>query len=183
MWMKFPLLALLLFAEPFATARAEDIEWWTDRPGSDYRNFEAGGYTGWGWSGAPNPRWCQALCKDDPRCLAWTVVLEWSNEVYWGGRCWHKDAVPDPEPCDRCVSGIIAERVPPPPPPPVTQGSPPELSDLPFDLPPVGSPPATGEAPLLNVPELENVPEPEPNPESQQGAALNRDFGAAVGLE
>ena len=71
----------------------------TDRPGSDYNNFEIGG----------TPDQCRTPCLKDARCQAWTFV----KPGIQGRRahCWLKDRVPEavPNPC--CTSGTRAVRI------------------------------------------------------------------------
>jgi hypothetical protein len=75
----------------------------TDRPGSDYRNFDV-----------RLPQDCREACARDPRCRAFTDR---------GGRCWLKEAVPNGIADGCCVSGAkgLGPDVPPPPPPPMTE--------------------------------------------------------------
>ncbi len=67
----------------------------TNRPGSDYRDFDLS---------VPNPELCRMECDGDPKCKAFTYVkpdMQGSS-----ARCWLKDEVPDPVPGDCCVSGV-----------------------------------------------------------------------------
>jgi PAN domain len=74
------------------------IEFSIDRVGGDYRNVEV--------PGDPMGRTCDAICRTDARCRAWT----YSRPGYYGGhaaRCFLKDRVtlPRHEPC--CISGVV----------------------------------------------------------------------------
>jgi len=67
----------------------------TDRPGADYNRFALNGR---------NPDQCQAACKSDSRCAAWTYVrpgLQQREAV-----CYLKDPAPNPVPHTCCISGI-----------------------------------------------------------------------------
>ncbi|MCB1627386.1 MAG: PAN domain-containing protein [Xanthomonadales bacterium] len=67
----------------------------TDRPGSDYRDFDLG---------QANPRLCEAACRDEAQCVAYTFVRPGVQGDT--ARCWLKDQVPDPQPSDCCDSGV-----------------------------------------------------------------------------
>jgi hypothetical protein len=74
------------------------IEISIDRVGGDYRNVDVPADT--------LGRTCDALCRTDPRCRAWT----YSRPGYYGGhgaRCFLKDRVtlPHRDPC--CMSGVV----------------------------------------------------------------------------
>jgi len=68
----------------------------TDRPGGDYINFDL------------PPNWvaqaCQALCKANVKCKAWTFV----KAGFQGSspRCWMKSTVPAKLPNNCCTSGV-----------------------------------------------------------------------------
>jgi hypothetical protein len=68
-------------------------------PGRDYANVTLP---------QPDPAACQAACKADGRCAAWTYVLPGVQGPQ--ARCWLKNAVPAQTPDGCCVSGI--ERAP-----------------------------------------------------------------------
>jgi hypothetical protein len=91
-------------APPPPVPAAEGLSWEpnTDRPGSDYKNFDIG-----------LSQDCREACAHDPQCRAFTDR---------GGRCWLKTAVPKPVADGCCLSGAkgIGPDMPPPPPPPVT---------------------------------------------------------------
>jgi hypothetical protein len=80
---------------------AEGLSWepGTDRPGSDYKNFDV-----------RLPQDCREACARDARCRAFTDR---------GGRCWLKEVVPNTVADSCCVSGAkgIGPDMPPPPPP------------------------------------------------------------------
>ena len=71
----------------------------TDRPGSDYSNFEIGGI----------PDLCRTPCLKDRRCQAWTFV----KPGIQGRRahCWLKDRVPPAVTNSCCISGTRAVRI------------------------------------------------------------------------
>jgi hypothetical protein len=80
----------------------------TDRPGSDYRDFEYAGV---------DPGRCQAECDNDPKCRSWTFVGWIPNRPHhWGvqaehptvskSHCWLKNAVPDRQWAACCISGV-----------------------------------------------------------------------------
>lgn len=65
----------------------------TDRPGSDYRNFDADSWDT-----------CEAACETDQTCAAWTYALPGLQGPR--GRCWLKVSVPRPVDSQRTVSGV-----------------------------------------------------------------------------
>lgn len=74
------------------------IEFSIDRVGGDYRSIEV--------PSDPMGRTCDAVCRTDGRCRAWT----YSRPGYYGGpaaRCFFKDRVtlPRRDPC--CISGVV----------------------------------------------------------------------------
>ncbi|TMJ28818.1 MAG: apple domain-containing protein [Alphaproteobacteria bacterium] len=74
------------------------IEFSIDRVGGDYRNIEV--------PSDAMGRTCDAVCRTDGRCRAWT----YSRPGYYGGpaaRCFFKDRVtlPRHDPC--CISGVV----------------------------------------------------------------------------
>jgi hypothetical protein len=77
----------------------------TDRPGSDYRDFDLT---------APDPRQCQQACERDRSCRAWTYVRPGAQTDQ--PRCYLKTPAPGATRDNCCVSGVTAF-VPPPPPP------------------------------------------------------------------
>ena len=98
----------------------------TDRPGSDYFNFELS---------SPQPTQCQQACIGDTNCTAWTYVQPGLQGPQ--ARCWLKNPSPAPIPSNCCVSGIkTAPPAPPPQPPPGPQPPPPRPPgpELPPDL-------------------------------------------------
>ncbi len=70
----------------------------TDRPGSDYSNFDLQG---------AYPSDCRDACLKDSRCLAWTYVKPGVQGPK--ARCWLKNAVPAEQPNQCCVSGINSQ--------------------------------------------------------------------------
>jgi hypothetical protein len=93
------IVASTLFFAALSIASAQQSVRNTDRPGSDYNNFEVGG----------TPDQCRTPCMKDARCQAWTFV----KPGIQGRRahCWLKDSVPQAvsNPC--CTSGTRAVRI------------------------------------------------------------------------
>jgi hypothetical protein len=77
-----------------ADLRTEDR---TDRPGSDYRNFDTDSW-----------KTCEATCAGDGKCAAWT----YARAGFQGprGRCWLKVGVPHPVDNEHTVSGVRFRR-------------------------------------------------------------------------
>lgn len=80
----------------------------TDRPGSDYKNFEYDGV---------DPGRCQAECDEDPQCKAWTFVgwipnrpnykgVQGENPPITKSHCWLKNTIPAQQWCNSCMSGV-----------------------------------------------------------------------------
>ena len=80
----------------------------SDRPGSDYKDFEYEGV---------DPARCQAECDKDPRCRSWTVVGWIPNRPGYSGvqgerpnisrsHCWLKNAVPGWQWANSTISGV-----------------------------------------------------------------------------
>jgi hypothetical protein len=65
----------------------------TDRPGMDYRSFEAA-----------NPKACQLACANETECKAFTFAPP--GVVQAAGYCWLKSGRPDPIVNNRLVSGV-----------------------------------------------------------------------------
>ena len=86
-------------AEPGGAVRpalpSVSLEWNTNRPGLDYKNFELT---------EARPELCQQACADDPNCKAFTYVKPGVQGPR--ARCWLKSAVPEAGPGDCCVSGV-----------------------------------------------------------------------------
>ncbi len=74
---------------------AGDLEWNTDRPGSDYTRFNLP---------VDNPQMCQVACGGDPRCQAFTYVRVGVQGPR--ARCWLKTAVPGATSNSCCISGV-----------------------------------------------------------------------------
>ncbi|MGD9410643.1 MAG: PAN domain-containing protein [Desulfobacterales bacterium] len=92
----FVVLLLLLWSSGAIAQQASvSIEPETDRPGSNYRNFDLE---------QPDVDFCVETCRKDPRCKAFTYV----NPGIQGpkARCWLKDAVPPAKPLSGCISGV-----------------------------------------------------------------------------
>jgi hypothetical protein len=77
------------------SSAASSMEQNTDRPGSDYKDFDLS---------KAEPKLCMAACLQESECKAWTYV----KPGFQGdsARCWLKNEVPDPEPKEYCVSGV-----------------------------------------------------------------------------
>ena len=88
---KFVLFIALVFP---MTSFAAPIEYGWDRPGYDFENFD---------QATPNPRICQAACRGQARCRAWTYVRPGVQGP--SPRCWLKWAVPRAVRSNCCVSG------------------------------------------------------------------------------
>ena len=73
-----------------ADLRAEDG---IDRPGSDYKNFDVGGWPS-----------CEAACSAESVCSSWTYVRPGIQGP--SGRCWLKNHVAHPVPNAGAVSGV-----------------------------------------------------------------------------
>ena len=67
----------------------------TNRPGSDYRDFDLP---------RPAPALCQAACEREGQCKAWTYVKPGVQGP--SARCWLKSQMPEPVKSDCCVSGV-----------------------------------------------------------------------------
>jgi hypothetical protein len=93
----------VLFALPALAAEPSGLEQATNRPGGDYRHFDMS---------APYPSDCQAACKADPECRAFTYVKPGVQGPR--ARCWLKSAVPPPNKDDNCVSGLVPRADPKP---------------------------------------------------------------------
>jgi hypothetical protein len=71
----------------------------TNRPGSDFRNFNLSD---------ANPELCQLACMEDARCVAFTYVKP--NVQSASARCWLKDKIPNPVPDNCCISGVKSKQ-------------------------------------------------------------------------
>jgi hypothetical protein len=78
-----------------SNAASRQIEMNTDRPGSDYRNFDLS--TG-------SHESCRVACRGDARCKAYTYVKPGVQGPK--ARCYLKDAIPESRANDCCVSGV-----------------------------------------------------------------------------
>ena len=78
-----------------AAQTAEGLENNTNRPGSDFRNFNLD---------SADPGLCQQACEEDPRCVTFTYVKPGIQGK--SAHCWLKDSAPEPVPDNCCVSGI-----------------------------------------------------------------------------
>jgi hypothetical protein len=77
--------------------RTGKIEFSIDRTGGDYRNMEV--------KSDPNGSECEAACKGEDRCRAWTYVRP--GYLAPAARCFLKEKITRPryKPC--CVSGVV----------------------------------------------------------------------------
>lgn len=77
--------------------KSDTVEFSMDRTGGDYKNLEV--------ASDPAGATCEAACKEEDRCRAWTYV----RPGYLGGsaRCFLKERITRPrhKPC--CVSGVV----------------------------------------------------------------------------
>ncbi|MES2537610.1 MAG: PAN domain-containing protein [Pseudomonadota bacterium] len=78
-----------------AASDIRPFEYGTDRPGSDYSNFELQ---------TPNPAMCAARCSNDAQCQAWSYVQPGVQGTL--ARCWLKNAVPPATAAAFAVSGV-----------------------------------------------------------------------------
>ena len=71
------------------------LEYDTNRPGSDYKNFDLS---------AADPALCQQACQNEDKCKSYTYV----KPGFQGpkARCWLKHSVPQPRSGKCCVSGV-----------------------------------------------------------------------------
>ena len=88
---------LLMYAICDASEYAmSDMEWKTDRYGSDYAVLDLR---------LADPTLCEEACATDTHCRAWTYITP--NTVQGPRpRCWLKNSVPETRPCLPCVSGV-----------------------------------------------------------------------------
>jgi hypothetical protein len=81
--------------QPVAPPPGRQWEPHTDRPGSNYRDFDL-----------PNPRpeTCRDACWAEPQCRAFTYVRPGVQGPR--ARCWLKNVAPPARPNDCCLSGV-----------------------------------------------------------------------------
>jgi hypothetical protein len=81
-------------SQPSGTAvRMSEMEYGTNRFGSDYRSFKAS-----------EPQACRDTCAREAQCVAFTFVKAGVQGTT--GVCWLKDRVSRPNPDTNCISGI-----------------------------------------------------------------------------
>ena len=80
------------------------MEWNTDRPGKDYKNFDLP---------SDDPQLCLNACNGEAQCKAWTYVKPNTTQGF-PPRCWLKNDVPNPVSNTCCVSGVKSVAPPPP---------------------------------------------------------------------
>jgi len=68
-----------------------------DRPGTDFKNFDAA---------SDDPWLCESACNNDRRCKSWTYVRPGVQGPK--ARCWLKAGIPPLRPNACCTSGIKA---------------------------------------------------------------------------
>jgi hypothetical protein len=78
-----------------ATAQADTFERATDRPGADYTNIIV-----------PSPEKCQAACRNDAKCKAWTFFRPGFQGP--AARCYFKSSVPKKDEGECCTSGVMS---------------------------------------------------------------------------
>jgi len=71
------------------------VEWDTNRPGLDYRDF---------WLSEPLPAHCRRACNQEAQCRAWTFVKPGLQGPQ--AKCWLKSGVPPKAQDTCCVSGV-----------------------------------------------------------------------------
>ncbi len=79
------------------------MEWNTDRPGKDYKNFDLP---------TDDPQLCLNACNGEAQCKAWTYVKPNTTQGF-PPRCWLKNDVPNPVNNNCCVSGVKSAAPPP----------------------------------------------------------------------
>ncbi len=101
---RLALLVLLLHLPQVGLA--QELEKETNRPGSDFRDFNLP---------SPDPLLCQKACVEDERCRSFTYLRP---ETGPGSRvsphCWLKNGIPPAKPDPNFVSGIVPEKALPP---------------------------------------------------------------------
>ena len=78
---------------PSSVALPAGMEANTNRPGSNYRSFDAA-----------NAQQCQSTCANEAQCRAWSWVKPAAAGAQ--GKCWLKNAVPAASASSCCVSGL-----------------------------------------------------------------------------
>jgi hypothetical protein len=86
------IFSLFLITVYSGQAVAADVD--TDLPGMNLRSFDPN----------ENPQLCEAECKQDPQCKAWTYVRPGVQGPT--ARCWIKSGVPSPVVNKCCISGV-----------------------------------------------------------------------------
>src|SRR5262249_22186707 len=95
------ILALTLPQRLFAQS-STDMEFFTDRPGMDYKDYAVG-----------DPELCQAACANESRCAAYTYVKPGVQGA--AAHCWLKSGVPNPVQNECCISGVAKLHIARPP--------------------------------------------------------------------
>ncbi len=87
------LLPILLLAEcaaalpPAQVAHSVTIEFRTNRPGSDYRDFDLD---------TAEPEACRVACLREAQCRAFSFRPKMAGPYFKTNHCWLKNAVPPP---------------------------------------------------------------------------------------
>jgi len=84
-----------VFAVFVTQSYAKNVEWNTDRMGSDFSNFNLP---------KADPQLCRSKCDGNPKCKAWTYVKPNTTQGP-NPRCWLKHSVPAAKKNFCCVSG------------------------------------------------------------------------------
>lgn len=87
-------LLVAIFASTTGFSQPTNVEYGTDRPGADYRNFVT----------EPDYNICKTACENDTRCQAYTYVHPGVQGPR--ARCWLKTAAPGPVSSGCCYSGV-----------------------------------------------------------------------------
>jgi hypothetical protein len=108
LWLVLPVLALAsLVAGSAAASDADQLEYNTDRPGSDYRDFDLPN----GRGSDAGLKQCLIECENDGQCVAFTYVRAGVQGP--SPRCWLKDQVPEAGANDCCISWVKDNGRPP----------------------------------------------------------------------
>jgi PAN domain-containing protein len=94
------IVASALMVATLSSASAQMFEPNTNRPGSDYNNFEIR---------SSDPDDCRTACMQDRRCEAWTFVKRGIQGP--SARCWLKDREPQAVSSPCCTSGTRSVRI------------------------------------------------------------------------
>lgn len=90
------LLFFIFCALTFGAVTGHSAEFNTDRPGSDFQSF---------FMQRADYRACEAACRRNPRCKAYTYVRPGIQGRQ--AKCWLKNRVPAPRRNNCCISGVV----------------------------------------------------------------------------